>query len=253
MTDASFRHLGTAVLPDGVAEMCLPTEVMSLYREDVLADWRYGKRGSTVEGKDSAGRPSSYRYDQEGRVVERFSPSGTWTYANDGAGRLSRVRRGDGRTVHLGYDAPGRCILRRDAKCDVAFIWDGDRPVHEVREKKVVALNGRPASMRCSSGVRVHSLAEAGLGRAELHRFHRRPRVDGRRVAKTPGLFRSGHPRCDAECPHAHRTAARRRPRPHGPQQGAAARQPSLLSARWGQQHSQYLSRLDIRDQRAVR
>ena len=136
MVDPRFSHLGTAVLPAGMADMCLQGELTSLYREGARADWRFGPTRARIETKDAQGRRHVYRYDEEGRIAEREGPTGRWSYTYDGAGRVTRIRRGDGRTIELKYDALGRCIQRLDARHETRFVWDGDRPLHEIRVER---------------------------------------------------------------------------------------------------------------------
>ena len=136
MVDPRFSHLGAAVLPAGMADMCLQGELTSLYREGDRADWRFGPVRGRIETRDAQNRRHVYHYDGEGRISEREGPTGRWKYAYDGAGRPSRIRRGDGRVIELEYDAFGRCIQRRDARHDTRFVWDQDRPLHELRTER---------------------------------------------------------------------------------------------------------------------
>ena len=136
MVDPRFSHLATALLPNAIAEMCLPGELTSLIREGERADWTLGPVRGRVESRDARGRRHVYIYDEEGRVCSRESPSGTWRYTYDGAGRPARVRRGDGKEIELSYDGLGRCVLRRDTRNETLFVYDGSLPLHEIRRPR---------------------------------------------------------------------------------------------------------------------
>lgn len=91
-----------------------------------------------------------YTWDELGRLIEKHvqGPGGDdqiWKYEWDGAGRLKSVLRPDQTRVDLAYDPIGRRVQKREIRAVlgeepattqvVRFVWDGDRLVHEIRER----------------------------------------------------------------------------------------------------------------------
>ena len=131
-----FGYMGTCLLSNGVAEMCLPYELTSLYRDQIRYDWRFGAPKTQQETTDAAGRRHVYTYDANGRVSKRETPSGIWNYRYSTSGQLTRVERGDGRVVELHYDPFGRCIRRREKQREVGFVWKGGEPIHSIERRR---------------------------------------------------------------------------------------------------------------------
>ncbi|MDR2233520.1 MAG: hypothetical protein LBE56_10405, partial [Tannerella sp.] len=69
-------------------------------------------------------------------VRKRDIHGATWRYGWNGAGMLTCVRRPDNREITFRYDALGRRIEKRSGHRVTQWIWDGNVPLHEIRESR---------------------------------------------------------------------------------------------------------------------
>jgi RHS repeat-associated protein len=77
-------------------------------------------------------------HDEDGNQTTRSTPDGDWTYAWNGHGLLTAIKRPDGARVEFDYDAFARRVGRRRFSSsgapvrDTTFVWDGHVPIHEI-------------------------------------------------------------------------------------------------------------------------
>jgi RHS repeat-associated protein len=94
---------------------------------------------------DAGGRPTrvddqELSWDACGRLVERKTPAGTWSYEWSTDDELTKVVRPDESTIEYLYDRTGKLVRKRTkasggASADEIFVWWGDELVHVVREQ----------------------------------------------------------------------------------------------------------------------
>jgi len=144
-THDDFGNLASAQYENGNLDYKLPDEVGNLYRTKKKKDRKYGRGGQLLEADGKR-----FEYDDEGNLIKKTTPKGTWQYDWYGNGMLKSVDCPTGQEVSFEYDALGR----RTAKIvkDTAFgntepngkitrfIWDGNVPLHEWH----YALKDRP-------------------------------------------------------------------------------------------------------------
>ena len=101
----------------------------NLFRSARASDRHYGSGGRLEVGSEG----SRYRYDGEGNLIEKVLPNrgGSWQYGWDGAGQLVSVKRPDGYSVQLSYDALGRRTGKHYRGKTTNWLWNGDKPLHE--------------------------------------------------------------------------------------------------------------------------
>lgn len=117
--------------PTGDVTMRMPDAVTNLYRTEDRSDRAYGPSGELLWAHTAAGR-TEYRYDAQGRLVERTDPDGgCWTFGWNGVGWLIAVTRPDGDEVGFAYDAIGRRIAKTFRGTTVSTLWDQGAPMHE--------------------------------------------------------------------------------------------------------------------------
>ena len=146
-----FGNLAAAQYEKGEMDYKLPDEVGNLYRSEKRKDREYGPGGQLLRAGDNR-----YHYDEEGNLIEKETPKGSWQYHWYGNGMLKSVLRPDGKTVDFEYDALGRRTAKifqdnaslwrempegqREDKIPerqkqdgiiTRFIWDGNVPLHE--------------------------------------------------------------------------------------------------------------------------
>jgi len=146
-----FGNLASAQYENGEMDYKLPDEVGNLYRTEKRKDREYGPGGQLLRAGDNR-----YHYDEEGNLIEKETPKGSWQYYWYGNGMLKSVLRPDGKTVDFEYDALGRrtakifqdnvslwkempegqrenTIPKRQNEDGIItrFIWDGNVPLHE--------------------------------------------------------------------------------------------------------------------------
>ncbi|MBU2998082.1 RHS domain-containing protein [Cellulophaga baltica] len=137
----NFGSLATAKYENHDMDYKLPDEVGNLYRNKNQTDRKYNSGGQLAEANGT-----KYHYDEEGNIIVKQTPKGTFKYQWYGNGMLKAVERPDQQTISFEYDALGR----RTAKIDqpkfgnqgiiTRFVWDGNVPLHEWRYK----LKNRP-------------------------------------------------------------------------------------------------------------
>jgi RHS repeat-associated protein len=99
----------------------------------------YGKGGRLLYKGDT-----SYRWDGDGRLIEKRTGDEVVRYAWDSAGLLRCVEGPDGARVDLVYDVIGRRVEKRVTRRSpetservpvsvTRFVWDGDVLVHEIK------------------------------------------------------------------------------------------------------------------------
>ncbi len=90
---------------------------------------------------------TSYRYDAEGRLVEKQVAGARWEYVWTRRGHLGRVRRPDGVDVAFQYDPAGRMLSKKVTRAgkttaEARYVWSGDVLLHELRSQ--AAASGDP-------------------------------------------------------------------------------------------------------------
>jgi len=122
--------------------------VGNVFRSEARDDHRYAPGGRLLETYGI-----EYRYDEDGRRVEKETPDGTITrYRWSAMGRLVEVALSDTMRVSYDYDGLGRMVARRleekteipgldepvwEAKSETHFVWDGLELLHEIRDGRV--------------------------------------------------------------------------------------------------------------------
>jgi RHS repeat-associated protein len=115
----------------GQASFRMPDAVGNIFRTEDQSDRTYGPSGQLLESRDKGG-VTKYRYDAEGRLVEKCEPLGrVWKYQWDGANRLTCVERPDRSEVRFLYDGLGRRLAKTYCGQTTRWVWNGDVPLHE--------------------------------------------------------------------------------------------------------------------------
>ena len=125
-------NLAAATYPGGGRDLRLPDAVGNLYRSADRGDREYGPAGQLLRSGTT-----HYTYDPDGNLTQkqdRFHGQ-TWNYTWNAAGMLTTLYRPDGRTVHFTYDALGRRLSKRFGAEYTQWLWDGDVPLHEWKER----------------------------------------------------------------------------------------------------------------------
>ncbi|MFV8756503.1 DUF6531 domain-containing protein [Nannocystaceae bacterium ST9] len=113
--------------------------VGNVYKTTDGSDRRYG-RGGRIEAMDEW----QFEHDEDGNLIRKSSPDGSWRYEWNGHGMLVEVERPDGVRVQFEYDAFARRIGKRvmDASGDVGratkFVWDEHLVVHGMTDRSGV-------------------------------------------------------------------------------------------------------------------
>ncbi|WP_298315320.1 DUF6531 domain-containing protein [uncultured Aquimarina sp.] len=154
-----FNNLATAQYEDGSYDYKLPDEVGNLYRTKDKNDKEYGKSGKLLRSG-----ATTYNYDEEGNLIEKNTPKGTWKYKWEAGGMLQSVIKPDKTKIEFEYDALGRrttkivktssikgnSSLLEEGQGGVItrWIWDGNVPLHEWKYD----LKNRPKTIVDTSG-----------------------------------------------------------------------------------------------------
>ncbi|MFD2561821.1 DUF6531 domain-containing protein [Aquimarina rubra] len=129
-----FNSLASAEYEDGSYDYKLPDEVGNLYKTKDKKDQEYGKSGKLLRSG-----ATYYHYDEEGNLIEKNTPKGSWKYNWEAVGMLQSVTKPDKTTIEFEYDALGRRTAKKilspraeskDGEI-VRWIWDGNVPLHE--------------------------------------------------------------------------------------------------------------------------
>ncbi|SEM11023.1 RHS repeat-associated core domain-containing protein [Aquimarina amphilecti] len=147
----AFNSLASAQYEDGSYDYKLPDEVGNLYRTKNKKDREYGKNGKLHRSGFT-----NYVYDNEGNLIEKSGPEGSWKYNWEAGGMLQSLTKPDKTTIEFEYDALGRRtakkILSPRAESRggviVRWIWDGNAPLHEWKYD----LQNKPKSIVDVSG-----------------------------------------------------------------------------------------------------
>ena len=125
----TLGYLTGARYGDGGQDIRQADAVGNLFRSARASDRHYGSGGRLEVGSEG----SRYRYDGEGNLIEKVLPNrgGSWHYSWDGAGQLVGVKRPDGYSVQLSYDALGRRTGKHFRGKTTNWLWEGDKPLHE--------------------------------------------------------------------------------------------------------------------------
>jgi RHS repeat-associated protein len=125
--DADGR-LVSATYPDGDESVLAPDAAGRVRRRRDGSDRVYG-RGGALASADGA----RYEHDADGQVCRKVLPDGrAYRYVFDAAGMLSKVLGPDESVVSFAYDALGRRVRKTVDGASTAWIWDGDRLLHEL-------------------------------------------------------------------------------------------------------------------------
>ncbi|WP_289040012.1 DUF6531 domain-containing protein [uncultured Zobellia sp.] len=132
-THDQFGNLASAKYENNDMDYKLPDEVGNLFRSQGKSDRKYGAGGQLL--KDGC---TTFKYDDEGNLTEKRTPSGTEVYNWYGNGMLQAVTKTNGERVEFEYDALGRRTAknvipaRAKSRSGITrFVWDGNVPLHE--------------------------------------------------------------------------------------------------------------------------
>jgi RHS repeat-associated protein len=128
----SAGRLAAATFPDGRESVLAPDGAGRVHRRRDGSDRTY-RRGGQLEAADGV----RYEYDVDGQLRRRVLPDGSaFQYTFDAAGRLVELVRPDATTVTFAYDALGRRLNKTVDGASTAWVWDGDRVLHELPQGK---------------------------------------------------------------------------------------------------------------------
>jgi RHS repeat-associated protein len=156
-TTRYLRDPGTALLgaeyPEGDRQWRVADAAGNVYGSPDLSDREYGA-GGRLERLDA----TRWRYDADGRCIERSEGERSWSYRYDGANRLVEVRKPDGATVRFAYDALGRRLRKESGEQTTRWLWDRAVPAHELSSSRGLTTwafdpgDFSPAGMLCPEG-----------------------------------------------------------------------------------------------------
>ncbi|MBK9265806.1 MAG: RHS domain-containing protein [Polyangiaceae bacterium] len=125
----SRSYLVSATFSDGTSQFRSADAIGNIYRTRERTDRNFTASGALLRSGDV-----TFKYDDEGQLVEKILANGTsWRYVWDGAGQLSRVVRPDGVEVTFAYDALGRRIRKTVGERSTTYVWDKDELAHELQ------------------------------------------------------------------------------------------------------------------------
>ena len=81
-------------------------------RDGTCTRYEYDAAGRLIHCKQ-ADATTRHTYDRDGNLTARMDGGAAWTYAYDGAGRLTTVQRQGIAVASYGYDHAGRCVFKR--------------------------------------------------------------------------------------------------------------------------------------------
>ncbi|MBL0057150.1 MAG: RHS repeat protein [Chitinophagaceae bacterium] len=124
-------NLAKTIFSDGTEQWRNPDATGNLFNSPDRKDRDYGKGGKLLRSTGTR-----FQYDDEGNMVEKKEPSGrTWKYQWHANGMLESVIRPDGDVVNFKYDALGRRLSKIFNATIIKWLWNGDKPLHEWKEK----------------------------------------------------------------------------------------------------------------------
>jgi RHS repeat-associated protein len=129
-----FGNLIGAVYGNGNKQYRVPDIVSNYFKTPDGTDRKYGKAGQLIESDTY-----SYRYDGCGNLIEKKDKKkgDKWRYEWYASGMLKKVLRPEGETIQFEYDPLGRRIAKHTALYTTRWIWDGNVPLHEWKEKRM--------------------------------------------------------------------------------------------------------------------
>jgi RHS repeat-associated protein len=120
-------HLAGLDQPDSTMQVRWPDAVGNVFRTRAQTDRQYGRSGQLLRAEGVR-----REYDADGNLIRRSLADGrTWQYSWNVGGRLTRVVKPNGESVHFEYDALGRRVRKSIGGRTTHFVWDEDRPLHE--------------------------------------------------------------------------------------------------------------------------
>jgi RHS repeat-associated protein len=136
----ALGNLAAARYSDGSTELRMPDAVGNLFRTEQRDDREYGAAGQLLVSYSPEGE-TRYAYDVEGNLSSKTEPNGAcWRYAWNGAGMLASVSRPDGSEVSFAYDPLGRRVKKTYRGQTTRWVWNGNVPLHEWVEGRLVSL-----------------------------------------------------------------------------------------------------------------
>ncbi|HEX8703421.1 MAG TPA: DUF6531 domain-containing protein [Myxococcaceae bacterium] len=122
-----------ARLPGGRYQTRVPDAAGNVFRQTDRRDRTYGPGGRLLEADGI-----SYRYDEDGQLIEARRGDEVTRYVWNGAGMLDKVLLPNGDRVSFTYDPMGRrtrkTVYRGDELiASTSWVWDGAVPIHERR------------------------------------------------------------------------------------------------------------------------
>ena len=139
---AKFGHdavgnLAWAELSNGQFEYRMPDAVGNLFKTKTQQDRHYGAGGRLLEADGTR-----FEYDMEGNLIKKTEANGgIWKYEWNASGMLIRVTRPDRAKVSFTYDALGRRLSKTFRNQTTRWIWDGDVPLHEWKERATTSFS----------------------------------------------------------------------------------------------------------------
>ena len=103
------------------------------------------KLGNLYETKDKSDRVyksaqliktknATYKYDEEGFLIEKIENFQTWKYTWKANGLLESVSAPKNMSIYFSYDALGRRITKDRVLAAIEYVWDGNVLLHEWKQ-----------------------------------------------------------------------------------------------------------------------
>lgn len=134
----ALGNLISARYSDNTFELRMPDAVGNLFKTTQCNDREYGPAGQLLAVHSRKGT-TRYEYDSEGNLIRKIEPgNNTWRYEWNDAGHMAKVIRPDGKEISFEYDPLGRRIQKTFGNKTTCWVWDGNNPLHEWIEIKVL-------------------------------------------------------------------------------------------------------------------
>ena len=131
--DASFEYddrgyLVRAIYDRKEEQFRTPDKLGNLYETKDKKDRVY-KSARLVKTKNA-----TYKYDEEGYLIEKTEGLQTWKYTWKANGLLESVSAPKNMSLYFSYDALGRRITKDRVLAAIQYVWDGNVLLHEWKQ-----------------------------------------------------------------------------------------------------------------------
>ena len=131
--DASFEYddrgyLVRAIYDRKEEQFRTPDKLGNLYETKDKSDRVY-KSARLIKTKNA-----TYKYDEEGFLIEKTENFQTWKYTWKANGLLESVSAPKNMSLYFSYDALGRRITKDRVLAAIEYVWDGNVLLHEWKQ-----------------------------------------------------------------------------------------------------------------------